>query len=143
MSNTSTSPPTPRGPTQPRIQCAPGALYPGVKITTRLHLLPRLRISRATPPRPHMPSWNAKGQLYFLELPGVRIEGRQALMTQRSAVKLRLSKCMAHTGLLQHWEQEQYSTCQSRSFMASSSRRKHDRNTRQRTLPINRSALAT
>jgi hypothetical protein len=36
-----------------------------VKLTTSLHLAPRLRMSGATSPCPHMPSWHAEGQLYL------------------------------------------------------------------------------
>jgi hypothetical protein len=44
-------------PTQPPIQWVPGAISPGVgsrgvKLTTHLHLVPRLRMRRAMPPTP-------------------------------------------------------------------------------------------
>jgi hypothetical protein len=40
-------------PTQPPIQCVPGVLFPGIKLTT---LAPRLRIRGAIPPLPNAPS---------------------------------------------------------------------------------------
>jgi hypothetical protein len=40
------------GPTQPPIQCVPG-----VKLTTHLHPVPRLKMREAMPPLPHTSSW--------------------------------------------------------------------------------------
>jgi hypothetical protein len=38
----------------------------GMKLTTDLHLAPRLRVSGTIPPLPHMPTWRVKEQLYLL-----------------------------------------------------------------------------
>jgi len=45
--------------TQSPIQWLPALYRQGMHLTTRLHLLPRLRISGATPPPTHTPSWCA------------------------------------------------------------------------------------
>jgi hypothetical protein len=45
------------GPIQPPVRCVPGALSPGVKLTTHLHLVLRLRIHGAVPSLPHTYSW--------------------------------------------------------------------------------------
>ena len=34
----------------------PGGKVEGARLTTQIHTMPRLKISRAIPPRPHMPS---------------------------------------------------------------------------------------
>jgi len=41
------------GPTQPPIQVVPGALTPGVRLTSHIHLVPRLRMRGAVPALPH------------------------------------------------------------------------------------------
>jgi hypothetical protein len=46
---------------QPRIQWVPAALFPGVKLTTHLQLVPRTRKSGSIHPLPHMPSWPSTG----------------------------------------------------------------------------------
>jgi hypothetical protein len=56
-------------PTQPHIQCMPATMFPyikrpGVKLTTHLHLVPRLRMTGATAPLLHALSCVARGQLY-------------------------------------------------------------------------------
>jgi hypothetical protein len=43
----------------------------GVKLTTRLHLVPKLRTSGVTPPLPHKSSWRVEGKLYFIVSPVV------------------------------------------------------------------------
>jgi len=43
-------------PTQPPIHLVPGALSPGVKLTTDLHLVPKLRLRGAVRPLPHTSS---------------------------------------------------------------------------------------
>jgi hypothetical protein len=40
----------------------------GLKLTRHPQLVPKLRISEATSPVPHMPLWLAQGQLYLLLL---------------------------------------------------------------------------
>jgi hypothetical protein len=53
------------GPTQPSIQLVPGAFFPGgksgrdVKLTTHLHLVPRLQIRVAVSPLLHMSIWHS------------------------------------------------------------------------------------
>jgi hypothetical protein len=41
-----------------------GVKRPGHKLTTYLHIVPRLRMSGAIPLLPYMPSWHGQGQLY-------------------------------------------------------------------------------
>jgi hypothetical protein len=36
-----------------------------VKMTTELHLVPRLRMRNAMPPLPSVPSWRAQGQFHL------------------------------------------------------------------------------
>jgi len=43
--------------TKPPIQRIPEALSPGVKLTTHLHLVPRLKTRGAVPHSPNMSSW--------------------------------------------------------------------------------------
>jgi hypothetical protein len=47
------------GSTQPPIQWAPGALSPGVKLTTHLQPVPRSRKCGSIHPLPHTPSWRS------------------------------------------------------------------------------------
>jgi len=46
------------GSTQPPVQSVPRVLAPGVKLTTRLHLAPMLRMRGAIPQPSHMFSWS-------------------------------------------------------------------------------------
>ena len=51
------------GPTHPFTKWAQGFKRPrGLKLTTRLHLVRRLKISGTTPPIPHMSSWSTQRQ---------------------------------------------------------------------------------
>lgn len=54
------------------IQCIqepalPGETDCGLRLTTQLHLMPKLRICGALLPLPYVPSWFAEGQIYFTE----------------------------------------------------------------------------